>query len=67
MDVALFVCLIQLNRIAAWALVPYLLYRVYAVWWGFALWKLNKTRQQSLDLDTPARHPRIDPVTTINV
>jgi len=46
MDVALFVCLIQLNRIAAWALVPYLLYRIYAVWWGFALWKLNKTRQQ---------------------
>ena len=46
MDVALFVCLIQLNRIAAWALVPYLLYRIYAVWWGFALWKRNKTRQQ---------------------
>ena len=45
MDVALFVCLIQLNGIVTWALVPYLLYRVYAVWWGFALWKLNKTRQ----------------------
>ena len=31
MDVALFVCLIQLNGIVTWALVPYLLYRVYAV------------------------------------
>ena len=46
MDIALFVCLIQLNGIAAWALVPYMLYRIYAVWWGFALWKLNKTPQQ---------------------
>jgi hypothetical protein len=42
MDVALFVCLVQLDRFAAWALVSYLLYRIYAVWWGFALWKLNR-------------------------
>lgn len=40
-DVALLICLIQLDRLAAWALVPYLIYRVYAVWWGYALWKLN--------------------------
>ena len=42
-DVALFVCLIQLDAIAAWSLVPYLIYRVYGVWWGYALWKLNRT------------------------
>ena len=41
MDVALFICLIRLDRIAAWSLVPYLLYRIYAVWWGYGLWKLN--------------------------
>ena len=41
MGAALFVCLTRLDRIAAWSLVPYLLYRVYAVWWGYNLWKLN--------------------------
>jgi tryptophan-rich sensory protein len=41
-DAALFICLIQLDRMAAWALVPYLLYRVYAVYWGYALWRLNR-------------------------
>lgn len=41
MDVALFMCLIQLDKIAAWSLIPYLLYRVYAVWWGYSLWKMN--------------------------
>ena len=40
-DIALLICLIQLDRVAAWSLVPYLLYRVYAVWWGYGLWKLN--------------------------
>jgi translocator protein len=40
-DVALLICLIQLDRLAAWSLVPYLLYRIYAVWWGYRLWKLN--------------------------
>lgn len=34
MDVTLFSFLIQFDEIAAWALVPYLLYRIYAVWWG---------------------------------
>jgi tryptophan-rich sensory protein len=42
-DAALFVCLIQLDAIAARALVPYLIYRVYGVWWGYALWKLNQS------------------------
>ena len=41
MDVALFICLIRLDMIAAWSLIPYLLYRIYAVWWGYALWKIN--------------------------
>lgn len=41
MDVSLLLCLIQLDNLAAWSLVPYLIYRVYAVWWGYALWKVN--------------------------
>ena len=41
MDVALFVCLLWLDRVAAWVLVSYLLYRIYAVWWGYSLWRLN--------------------------
>ena len=41
MDIALFICLIRLDRIAAWSLIPYLLYRIYAVWWGYSLWKIN--------------------------
>jgi tryptophan-rich sensory protein len=42
LDVTLFICLIQLDKTAAWALVPYLIYRLYAVWWGYGLWKLNR-------------------------
>ena len=42
MDVTLLVCLIQLDRLAAWSLVPYLIYRAYGVWWGYALWKINR-------------------------
>lgn len=41
MDMTLLFCLIQLDTHAAWSLAPYLIYRVYAVWWGYALWKLN--------------------------
>jgi tryptophan-rich sensory protein len=41
MDIALFICLIRLDRIAAWSLIPYLLYRIYALWWGYGLWKMN--------------------------
>ena len=41
MDGALFICLTQLDDPAAWALVPYLLYRIYAVWWGYGVMKLN--------------------------
>ncbi|HET6646555.1 MAG TPA: TspO/MBR family protein [Pyrinomonadaceae bacterium] len=42
MDVALLICLLQLDTLAAWLLAPYLIYRVYAVWWGYALWKINR-------------------------
>lgn len=41
MDVTLFICLLLLDKLAAWSLVPYLLYRVYALWWGYGIWKLN--------------------------
>ncbi len=46
-DAALLICLVGLDRVAAWSLVPYLLYRVYAVYWGYALWKLNRANGQS--------------------
>jgi tryptophan-rich sensory protein len=46
MDVTLFVLLISLDRSAALAMIPYLLYRVYAVFWGYALWRLNRDENQ---------------------
>jgi tryptophan-rich sensory protein len=44
MDIALLLFLLQLDTIAALALIPYLLYRAYGVWWGHALWKLNRSQ-----------------------
>ena len=41
MDLALLICLINLNRVAAWALIPYLIYRVYSLWWVYRLGKVN--------------------------
>ena len=41
LDIALFACLLYLDRLAALSLVPYLVYRAYAVWWGYGIWKLN--------------------------
>jgi len=41
MDVALFVCLLRLDRLAGCLLIPYLVYRVYSLWWSYGLWKLN--------------------------
>ena len=49
LDVALFICLIQLDKVAAWSLIPYLLYRIYAVWWGYGLWKTNSVSPTFLD------------------
>jgi tryptophan-rich sensory protein len=42
MDVALFIFLTQLDAVAALSLIQYLTYRVYGVWWGYALWKINE-------------------------
>ncbi len=42
LDLALFICLIKLDKTAAWAFVPYLIYRLYAIWWGYGLWKMNR-------------------------
>jgi translocator protein len=47
MDVTLFVCLLRLDRVAAWTLIPYLLYRIYAVRWGYGLWRLNRVDSSS--------------------
>lgn len=41
LDITLFVCLLQFDNVAALSLIPYLIYRVYAVWWGYALFKAN--------------------------
>ena len=41
LDITLFVLVLFLDAAAALSLVPYLIYRVYAVWWGYALWKIN--------------------------
>ena len=42
MDVALFACLLHLDKPAALSLIPYLLYRLYSLWWSCGLWKLNQ-------------------------
>jgi tryptophan-rich sensory protein len=42
MDVTLFALLMTLDQSAALAMIPYLLYRVYAVFWGYALWQANQ-------------------------
>ena len=42
LDIALFTCLIRLDELAAWSMIPYLLYRIYAVWWGYRIWKANE-------------------------
>ena len=47
MDVALFACLLRLDELAAWSMIPYLLYRIYAVWWGYRLWKANEMKPQA--------------------
>lgn len=41
-DIALLVLVLYVDPNAAWAMVPYLIYRIYAVWWGFGLWNVNK-------------------------
>lgn len=42
LDVILLILLVQLDELSAWALVPYLIYRVYGVWWGYGFWRANR-------------------------
>lgn len=42
MDLVLLVCLLRLDRVATWALIPYLMYRVYSLWWAYGFWKMNR-------------------------
>jgi hypothetical protein len=42
MDVSLFILLTALDHTAALAMVPYLIYRVYAVFWGYTLCRANQ-------------------------
>ena len=42
MDVTLFALLMMLDQTAALAMIPYLVYRVYAVFWGYRLWQANQ-------------------------
>lgn len=48
LDITLFVFLLMLDRIAALTLIPYLIYRVYGVWWGYGLWRANRGRATAL-------------------
>ena len=41
MDLGLLLCLTWIDRVAAWALIPYLIYRAYSLYWAYGLWKLN--------------------------
>jgi tryptophan-rich sensory protein len=41
LDLVLLSCLLRLDATAARALIPYLIYRVYGLYWGYALWKAN--------------------------
>jgi len=47
LDLILLVCLLQMNATASAALVPYLVYRIYAVYWGYAVWKANPNPKHS--------------------
>lgn len=39
--IALFICLMLFDRVAAFSLLPYLIYLIYANLWGYGAWKLN--------------------------
>jgi tryptophan-rich sensory protein len=43
LDVLLVFLLVRLDVVSAWAVSPYLAYRVYAVWWGHAVAELNSS------------------------
>lgn len=37
------IVLFRLDRVGGWLLVPYLIYLVYAVWLGYAMWRLHES------------------------
>ena len=41
LDITLLLLMTSLDQTAALAMVPYLLYRVYAVFWGYSVWQAN--------------------------
>ncbi len=43
LDLSLFFLLMTLDQTAAFLMIPYLLYRVYAVYWGYGLWRANQS------------------------
>ena len=42
LDLTLFALVMTLDQTAALTMIPYLLYRVYAVFWGYGLWRVNQ-------------------------
>jgi translocator protein len=46
--IGLFFCLRQFDQVAAWALVPYLVYLIYGFCWGYGLWKLNRPSESQI-------------------
>jgi hypothetical protein len=49
LDLTLFTLLLPLDQPAALALIPYLLYRVYAVFWGYGLWRVINRRGSQIE------------------
>lgn len=47
--IVLFGCLLTFDRAAALTLSPYLVYLLYANYWGYQLWKLNRGRSAAAD------------------
>lgn len=45
--IALFVCLMQLDQLAACLILLYMLYLVYATQWAYRLWQLNRSAPQA--------------------
>ena len=42
MALALFILTLQLDRVTAWVLAPYIVYLGYATVWGYAVWNRNR-------------------------
>jgi tryptophan-rich sensory protein len=42
LTLALGVALLRVDHLAALILLPYLVYLIYATWWGYRVWRLNE-------------------------